>query len=380
MKKFNTTKLLFALLGIATFTSLAGTVSGTLAWYAYSTRAALSYTGTSIAKTAQLQIGVVSPVAVNYTASDKIVEDQDLSDANHHYYFAPVGTGLTSAVLNKYLIANGYASTSLVPATSGTYVRGDTFSLKTAPNPDQGIIDNSVAAPNEHFAYFQFVFRIAKNSSGNPIYADDQELWLTDAEAHASYANGGNVSSALRIYVDRGANYENNFIFHPTANAIGSTKVGGLLDLDGDGYYDYNNAGEETLYGQYTSSAGLSGEGYDLSEGIVDINGSGASTADTFTAAHAPSIKYYSSLSGCGIKTASYESISSIAPKTSNGKLENYDEDHPTSICKTDANDNHLARVNMTVYLEGWDFSVVDEELHHIFDVGLTFEINKVID
>ena len=159
MKKFNTAKLLFALLGIATFTSLAGTVSGTLAWYAYSTRAALSYTGTSIAKTAQLQIGVVSPVAVNYMASDKIVEDKDLSDANHHYYFAPVGTGLTSAVLNKYLIANGYASTSLVPATSGTYVRGDAFSLKTAPNPDQGIIDNSVAAPNEHFAYFQFVFR-----------------------------------------------------------------------------------------------------------------------------------------------------------------------------------------------------------------------------
>ena len=64
--------------------------------------------------------------------------------------------------------------------------------------------------------------------------------------------------------------------------------------------------------------------------------------------------------------------------KTSNGILENFDENHPTSVCKTDANDNHLARVNMTIWLEGWDFSIIDEEQDHMFDIGLTFEINKV--
>ena len=88
MKKFNPTKLLFGFLGIATFASLAGTISGTLAWYAYSTRASLSYTGTSIEQTAQLQIGVVSPVAVDYTSADKMIEDENLSDSTHHYYFA----------------------------------------------------------------------------------------------------------------------------------------------------------------------------------------------------------------------------------------------------------------------------------------------------
>lgn len=378
MKKFNPAKLLFGFLGIATFLSLAGTVSGTLAWYAYSTRALLSYTGTSVEKTAQLQIGVVSPNPVAFAASDKMTEDTDLYDGVNHYYFAPVGSGLNSAALNRYLAANEFATNYLIPVTSGTYSRGDAFSLKKAPDIASGNIYNNVVATKDHYAYFQFIFRIAKTSVG---YVDDQELWLTDAEARASYVNGGNVSNAVRVYIDRGADYEDDFIFNPTSTVLDTeriTKVGGILDLDGDGYYDYNASGEEYLYGQFDNDVGLSGAGYDGADEIDDVNGSLSATPDTFTAKHAQGIKYYSDLSGCGVKTASYESISSIAPKTSNGKLENFDENHPTSICKTNGSDNHLARVNMYVYLEGWDYSVIDEEIDHMFDLGLTFEINKV--
>ena len=379
MKKFNPAKLLFGFLGIATFASLAGTISGTLAWYAYSTRASLSYTGTSIEQTAQLQIGVVSPVAVDYTSSDKMIEDTNLSDPTHHYYFAPIGTGLTSAALNKYLAANGYATNYLIPVTSGSYNRGDSFQLKHAPDVDENIIDNSDPAASNLFAHFQFVFRIARDIySANPEYVDDQELWLTDAQAHASYANNGNVYKALRVYIDRLGDYEDDFIFHPTANAAGQTKVGGVLDLGGDGYYDYDDDGNEVLYGEFNSDTGRSTTGYAGADEIDDINGSDATELDSFTSKHKQGVKYYSDLSSCGIKTASYESLSSIAPKTSGGKLENYDEEHPTSISKTKGSDNHLARVDMTIWLEGWDFSVVDKEQDHMFDIGLTFEINKV--
>ena len=379
MKKFNPAKLLFGFLGIATFVSLTGTISGTLAWYAYSTRASLSYTGTSIEKTAQLQIGVVSSAVVNYTAADKMIEDENLSDSTHHYYFAPIGSGLTSAALNKYLEANGYATNYLTPVTSGSYTRGGAFQLKHAPDVDENIIDNSDPASNDLFAHFQFVFRIAKNVyATTPEYVDNQEMWLTHAEAHASYANNGDVYKALRVYIDRLGDYEDDYIFNPTADVVGQTKVGGLLDLGGDGYFDYDDSGKEVLYGEFTNNAGLSTEGYSQAEAIDDVNGSNSTELDSFTAKHKQGVKYYSSLAACGIKTASYECLSSIAPKTSNGKLENYDENHPTSICKTNASDNHLARVNMTVWLEGWDFSVVDKEQDHMFDIGLTFEINKV--
>ena len=379
MKKFNPTKLLFGFLGIATFASLAGTISGTLAWYAYSARATLSYTGTSIEKTAQLQIGVVSPVAIDYTAADKMTEDTDLSTSSAHYYFAPIGTGLTSSNLNKYLEANGYATNYLIPVTSGSYTRGDAFSLKNAPDVDARVFDNSDPAAAKLFVHFQFVFRIAKNVySATPEYVGGQELWLTDAEVHASYANNGTVFKALRVFVDRTNDYEDDFILNPTAATTGQTKVGGLLDIGADGYYDFDDSGKEILFGEYTNDTGLSASGYNGADVIDDVNDSHSEELDSFTAKHKNGIKYYDDLSGCGIKTASYESISSIAPKTSNGKLENFDENHPTSICKTDNTENHLARVDMTIWLEGWDHSVVDKEQDHMFDIGLTFEINKV--
>ena len=106
MKKFNHTKLLFGFLGLATFASLVGSVSGSLAWYAYSTRASLSYTGTSVERTAQLQIGIVSPNEITYATSE-MVEDISITDANgNHYYFAPLGSGLTSSILNLILNAS----------------------------------------------------------------------------------------------------------------------------------------------------------------------------------------------------------------------------------------------------------------------------------
>lgn len=379
MKKFNPTKLLFGFLGIATFLSLAGTVSGTLAWYAYSARGTISYTGTSIEKTAQLQIGIYSPVAVDYVAADKMTEDPNLSDANNHYYFAPVGSGLSSAVLNKYLLANGYASNFLTPVTSGSYSIGDAFQLRSAPNIDANIIDNSDPAKKNHFSYIQFVFRISKSAfAETPVYVDNQEIWLTDAQAHASYANNGNVFKALRLFVDRSNNYDYDYIFNPSAATNGQTKVGGLLDIASDGYYDYNDAGEEILYGEFDTDAGISTTRYEGADALVDINGSGSTELDSFTAKHAQGMFYYNDLSACGIKTASYQCLQSISPNTANGKLENYDENDPTSVCKTSASDNHLARLNMTVWLEGWDFSVVDKEQDHMFDIGLTFEINKV--
>ena len=64
MKKSNPAKLIFSFLGLATFASLVGTVSGTLAWYTYSTRATVSYSGTSVSNTVQLQIGIASHTKV----------------------------------------------------------------------------------------------------------------------------------------------------------------------------------------------------------------------------------------------------------------------------------------------------------------------------
>ena len=239
MKKYNPAKFIFGFLGIATFASLVGTISGTLAWYAYSTRATLSYSGTSVLNTVQLQIGIASENQI--TSYDPEEMNEEVIDGNY-YYFAPVGTDLTSNLINTYLEANGYATNYLVPVTSGSYKRGDTFVLKESIND---IVWTSVQpAKKNYYATIPFVFRVMRsNSASSNDFVEGTELWITDAQVRASDpvddVDNGEAYRAIRMYVDRGSDYEDDFILNPSAQEKGATKVGGLLDLSRDGYYDF---------------------------------------------------------------------------------------------------------------------------------------------
>ena len=407
MKKSKSTKLLFGFLGIATFASLVGTVSGTLAWYAYSTRATLSYSGTSVNNTVQLQIGIASPKEIlsvsqirQVLSEDQLMSDEDKEkmigmfeefwdiveeptdlkniDSNH-YYFAPVGAGLDTSFISAYLKSNSYATNYLVPVTSGAYSRGDSFSLKNSP-----AINNNLSVTEASTMYYStipFIFRVIRtNTTASNDFVGNQELWLTDAQIRASSIDDGDIYKSIRLFIDRGSNYEDDFILNPSATTIGSTVVGGLLDLSRDQYYDYDADNNEVIYGEYESIGGIK-SAYAGSDEIDDINGTGKSECDTFTAKHRPGINYYDDYSNCIFKTAEYECLDSIAPLKDevSGVLHNKDALHPTSVCKTAGAEGHyLGRVSFTIYMEGWDHSVIDLELEHMFDLGLTFEINKL--
>ena len=391
MKKLNPAKFIFAFLGLSTFASLVGTVSGTLAWYAYSTRATLSYSGTSVSNTVQLQIGIASENLVTFAQEDEMVLDETLESENGpHYYFAPVGSGLSSVVINTYLEANGYATNSLSPVTSGSYVHGQEgeFVLKSSPN--ESSIDNSKPAQHSRFAYIPFVFRVFRSNTmivTADDYISDVEIWLSDVKVTASQSDEdqGQVSKAVRMFVNRysvGTHvYDYDFILNPTAEESGATKVGGLLDLTADSYYDYDMDGNEVIFGEYDESKVSTETPLAEDSGLVDINGSHATDFDTFTAQHHKDINYYSSFAEDAIKTAEYYCFDDVKPNRNpqSGALENLNPNDPSSFCFTGGVEEHyLGRVDMTIYLEGWDFNVVDKEMDHLFDLGLTFEINKL--
>lgn len=414
MKKSKSTKLLFGFLGIATFASLVGTVSGTLAWYTYSTRASLSYSGTSVNNTVQLQIGiastnkVLSVQEIREENERKISENPEMSDEakqelhnienlfvdfwdvmsetkwdgdSNYYYFAPLGSGLSSSAINSYLYSNGYATNSLAPSTSGAYKRGDAFSLKASPNPESPRVHS--AAYKADYATIPFVFRVIRsNTTESNKFVAGSELWLTGAQVRASSSEDGEVYKALRLFVDRGNDYEDDFILNPSAASKGSTVVAGLLDLTRDNYYDYDADNNEIIYGDYESIDGIKSS-YSGGDVIDDVNGTGKAgdDFDTFTAKHRPGINYYDNYDSCVFETAEFESLGSIAPIKDeiSGVLRNKDINRPSSVCKTgDSNNHYLGRVDFTIYLEGWDHSLIDKELLHYFDLGLTFEINKL--
>lgn len=382
MKKFNSAKTAFILLSMMTFASASGAVGGTLAWYAYSTRALVSYSGTSVSETSLLQVGICSDVKI--TNFPNSIEEVRFAGDSNYYYFSESGKGLTYDIISKYLEKKGYATNELEPTTSGTFVSGsnqDDFSLKQAPN--EMVYGNTIEAKKKDFVEIPFVFRV-KGAEENQYY-DNVELWLTKTIAKASSDADGDVYKAIRIFVDRDSRkYGTDFILNPSANSVGKTKVGGVLNIAHDEYYDFDTFGE-ILYGEYDPAALdlISDTGYAGTDEVTDVNGVGSDEPSTFVAKHRPGNKYYSNLSGAAndalFKHAEYECISSIAPvRDSHDYISNYDPSNPTSVCETRADDNHLGRVTMTVYLEGWDFAVIDEEIAHSFDLGLTFEMSRL--
>ena len=417
--------LVFSFLGIATFASLVGTVSGTLAWYAYNSRVALSYSGTSVENSVQLQIGLACAHEMPTSGSNDLDEfakvmglleetpkNPEIIDGTY-YYFAPLGYGLNSQVINAYLKEFGYATNELVPVTSGYFdsdpSKNTGFSLKAAPTTEHRTCD--LPAETKNYLKLPFVFRASDSKTEVAHYVENAEIWLTDAKGAASSSNDGNVYKAMRVFFDRvnkiDANdtnpcaYDSDFIVNPAASVSGETKVGGLLDLTATGYYDFDSE-KEVIYGEWDTTqladpTTLLSNAYVNPDGgapYYDLNNTGEVVAfgNTFNARHHAGSKYYTyeALNSIPFRTAKYESLSSVKPARdpSTGKLSNplvQDPNDPeqmitkvTSVCKTGkAADGYIGRVDAYIWLEGWDYCVIDKEQRHSFDFGLTFEINK---
>ena len=400
MKAINPTKIAIGFLGLWTIVAIGGAVSNTLAWYAYATSAGFMYSGTSVFDNGSLQIGVKSEVEIPELVAEGMSEEQVNGS---YYYFAPAGGGLTSNYLNTYLDARGYASNELVPVTSGEFKTGvasyytstGDIELKQSPNSEVHCPDYTHnAATNAHFSQITFAFRAFRTAAnGQLVYVADQELWLTYAKTRASANSSGNVSQSMRMYINRdaatyGAN--NGFIFNPSAEEDGETKVAGLLNLGYDQYYDFDDDGE-IIYGEYAIKQGYTDDGmiqshYDGEDEIADINDTGDDEPTTFVAKHSPEAPgYYENFDNVDIKTAEYKGINSVKPnKDGNGVLSNQidpvtHEENKTSVCITgDESVGYIGEFDATIYLEGWDFSVIDEEQRHKFDFQLRFEINRV--
>lgn len=387
-------KLIFGFLGLSTLASMVGAISGTVAWYAYVTRATMSYSGTSVNSTKQLQIGIKSDVVVDFP-DDLVIND--LPDGNgNHYYFMNAGAPLPASAINAYLSAKHYTTTTLEPVSSYTYATNGAFNLKNAPvanKPFEARTDAEISK----YVKIPFALRVLESDLLTPTYVANKPIYITDAAAQAASSSDGDVYKAIRMYIDRSNG--DNFILNPSAEENGSTKVAGVLDISGDDLFDYINDmsspyyGCECLYGDY-DLPGASGmtpgsadyavpykallsAPLDATSGLVDINGSTVTDhRTTFTAKHYEGINYFSNLNGITPHFAQYLGTDTVYPTpNAQGELEN---EYAVCVTTNNTSDNRfcIGEFNCTIYLEGWDFNVVDEELSHSFNLGLTFEIN----
>lgn len=392
MKKY-AIKLIFGFLGISTLASMVGAISGTVAWYAYVTRATVSYSGTSVNSTKQLQLGIKSDVVVDFP-DDVVINDVPFGE-NGHYYFMNPGASLPASVISAYLSTKGYTTTTLEPVSSYTYATNGAFSLKNAPTTNKPF-EARTDAEITKYVEIPFAFRVLESDLSTPTYVANKPIYITDAAAQAD--GEGEINKAIRMYIDRnGNNIDGNpmtdFIFNPSSAASGKTKVAGILDVSGDDYYDFVNEmsspyyQKECLYGDYDLGDGVSSldelytDGLAETSDFIDANGSGISDRrTTFTAKHYKGIDYLDLPALVSSEKiiphyADYLGTDIIYPTpNAQGELENN-----YAVCITaDSSDNALCigEFNCKIFIEGWDFHVIDDELSHQFNLGLTFEIN----
>ena len=240
MKLLNKNKIVVSALALAIGASLVGSVSGTIAWYQYSTRANVSFIGKSGGFSGNLQMRFVSE-ATNDNAWR---------------------TRITWQEMNNELAATGYA-TKIVPMTFGGMDKEAAISNDGYIQPRLGVASMSSWYSAAKVNYAQFQLQLRYNSrdgveEGDPavdaknvakaVYLSKLLIQQDGGDAAAK----GDLSNAIRVHIKTsdGTTTSNKLISKLGKDVVTSSR----LDIDGDGKLDQTYPeGDEFGFG-YTNS------------------------------------------------------------------------------------------------------------------------------
>lgn len=384
-------QLSLMLLGLSLMTGLSvvGSTVGTLAWYAYNTKVTAAYQGTSVAKTEQLQVGLVDDYSAEYGwhLSDSYIASHSLTkevvSATRHIVWAHAGAGLAAQVIEEFVKNSAYENNSLSPLSSRGYEEDGTFNLYNQIQKSTTIDyhDNPVVATfKREYVQIPFAFKVTSQTG---VVQADRNVWITDVETKALTA-GKKTDKAIRAFFEN-VSTNKSFLLNPssTSLAAGSTRIAGVLDLNGDGWYDYDlNTNKEIVYGQYdddeltnghiswSDTPYVPGEPYE----VDDVNNVGDNTPSTFVAKHKEGV-YVADYTNLEYTTAYYDTLNTIKPVLDNATGQ-YVEDSGKPVATT--NSSGIGFTNLTIYLEGWDFATVNSIIDTQFNFGIQFQINRI--
>ncbi len=315
-----------SLYGLLVFSSL-GAMVGTYAWFTYNSRIKAEWHGTAINRSGEMKVGLYS--------------EQELPEASEHgltkdgyYYWA--SEGLNHDTLNYFLSACGYASDKIFPLTSGQYATNGQFALKSNPT----YLTKNVNTPAKKHSYIYLPLVFAANSHGST----NINIQLTEAKVECT----STLKEALRMHFDL---KNDNFIFAPYYTEDGEDIVGGVLDLNRDGYIDYDNTTmQEYVYGVVSNISYKDtvnpGEGSPLP----------MDQRNCFNGKHRQGT--YSLNDDVILKTSQYLGKRSIISNRNVSYME-----------------NGFARANLTIYAEGWASGLIDKILGTEFNLDLSFAV-----
>ena len=345
-------KVVISSLALLSVLTLAGSISGTIAWFQYGTIAKVAYTGTTAHCSKLLQLSVDG----GSTWGTDILSSQLPSVS-----FAPATSGgqeKDAPLQEKTKTINTYDSNGEVASTTtkSSY-------LYAQPVRGQGLYDNWLLAAPSSYLRFEMLVKI-KNIDGEDTETDlVDDIYLTDLTIQDANENSTlDLSDAIRVhisssYLNNDSEESKNFLFAKQSTDI---EVGGFLNLLGGDKND--QAGYE--WEQHTCVYG----GGTLK---TDDQGNVIQPEQCINVPHQTSYKA--------------DDPTIIA--------QNADDDYAgcTSLGKTSGtsviNKNYL-KLTITIWLEGWSLlthavtgnqkaSVWDAQSYigKKFNVGMTFEV-----
>lgn len=259
--KTNKAKLSVLLLSVVSVLSLAGSVTGTLAWYQYSTRATAGFIGQSKSVTKNLQISTDMKNWKSDLTSEDLFTAAQIKAGSKETPDTTVGTAFS-------------------PITSGAMERNvDWTKLYDEPQYQYDSYDKWHEASKTKYITFDLYFRYLQKVDGKEENVD-RNVYLTDLTIEGVGDNGTNLTSTIRVH------FSSNTAKALVSESGKKTKTGGNLDLNGDGKFDtmkryewetddgvltYGDDGSQKAYSNKVEGGLLSGVNTtgDLSGGIA---------------------------------------------------------------------------------------------------------------
>lgn len=306
--KINKAKLLVGTLAIASVAATVGSISGTVAWFQYSTRASVSYQGATAHCSESLEI------RIRHDSESTYPWKTELAAADVTAYLSNATSAATPGIARKN-------ATSLTPVTSGV-LAANAFPAASTYNAVPQLYRNPIY---QHFLYTEWEAATAEDYVLIPLQVrvrdidgtankvlKDKKIYISDVHLDGAINNGTktDITSALRMSVRAypSATSSGAASFVQTYSTTGSeVEVFGQLDLNND-----NNLDGDDTYSWDTNTP----KNYGADSGVAK------STANT--------------------KVANDSNAYSITDST------------PTALIGTTVEADKVINVDVLVYLEGW--------------------------
>lgn len=339
--------------------SFSASLIGTYAWYFYASQTGFEFKGTTAGNFGNLQIGMASRIQLPYYREYGLLEE-DKSMLFTGYYIYWARGGLTDTSINYVSGSNGYATNKLGPVTTGKYsIEEDNFNLYNGPTCGYNYVPGTDCYSSKQYDVYRqrytrlmFVFRIGDYTQGD-TGEPNRNIYLAVDNVKTDTVD---TRQALRFYIRNALYGGDTYLVAPMYKKDGATPVGGPLDLGTTGEYDlYEKNGQmrEIAYGEFKE-----GPYYIPAEESTDPVLDRKDTT-TFVANHAE-----------GTQIIDMEnSVPEVAEYYGGDKLMG----HEFYVGKTEEFYNNYAFFDLTIYVEGWDPSVVDSADLTSFTLNLTF-------